>query len=128
MESDGPVLLQFYGEVKLHKLDIPLQPIVSLPGTPIHDLSAKSLGKSKIFSRIIRLFYRFSSHIFGKIKNIQVDDNEIMIFFDVTALCTLMGSKQAKELIQQLLYSDEHKKSQCSAQMELIELCFTKCF
>ena len=44
MKSSGPILPSFYGYPKIHKPGIPLQPIVSLPGTPTYNI-AKELTK-----------------------------------------------------------------------------------
>ncbi|VDP97295.1 unnamed protein product [Trichobilharzia regenti] len=63
-----------------------------------------------------------------KSKNIRVEDNEIMVPFDVTAVYTSISPKLATETMQQLLCSDKNIKSQCSIWIELIKLCHTTYF
>ncbi|CAH8600980.1 unnamed protein product [Schistosoma rodhaini] len=108
MKSNEPVLPRFYGRPKIHKPNIPLRPIVALPGTPTYNLSRE-------ISRILKHLVDSSNHsiksatqFLDQIRNIQINDDELMISFDVTALFTSIEPNLAKETLSLLLTNDEN--------------------
>lgn len=44
MKSNRPIHLDFNGHLKIHKANIPIGPIVSLPGTPTYKELTKKRG------------------------------------------------------------------------------------
>ncbi|CAH8592007.1 unnamed protein product [Schistosoma bovis] len=132
MKSSGPVLSRFYGRPKIHKPNIPLRPIVALPGTPTYNLS-------KEISRILRHLVDSAKHsiksptqFLDQIKDIQINNDELMISFDVTALFTSTEPQLAKETISLLLKNDtnltKYTTLQIKSLLELIDLCLTTYF
>ncbi|CAH8658977.1 unnamed protein product [Schistosoma guineensis] len=98
MKSSGPVLPRFYGRPKIHRPNIPLRPVVALPGTPTYNLS-------KEISPILRHLVDSANHsvksptqFLDQIKDIQINNDELMISFDVTALFTSIEPQLAKIL------------------------------
>nr|CAH8843561.1 unnamed protein product [Trichobilharzia regenti] len=113
MKSNGPILPRFYARPKLHKPNIHLRPIVSFPGSQTHNVSKQCFRKLKYLTESCDYSINSSIQFLEKIKNIQVEDHEIMVSFDVTALYTSLSPKLATETMQKLLYSDENIKMQC---------------
>ena len=79
---------RIYGLPKIHKADVPLRPIVSCVNTFAYDLSAylaKILfpltGKSKYT-------VTNSAHFVSTVSNETIQDNEIMVSFDIESLFT----------------------------------------
>ena len=79
---------KFYGLPKIHKENIPLRPIVSLPGSPTYELS-------KYLAMILHPLVKTSPHTINNantfltnIKDVKLEPDEIMISFDVVSLFT----------------------------------------
>ncbi|CAH8591236.1 unnamed protein product [Schistosoma mattheei] len=132
MKSNGPVLPRFYSRPKIHKPNIPLHPIVALPGTPTYNLSRE-------ISRILKHLVDSANHsikspkqFLDQIKNIKTNDDELMISFDVTVLFTSNELNLVKETLSLLLTNDAHlakyTKLQSQSLLELIDLCLTTYF
>ncbi|CAH8821584.1 unnamed protein product, partial [Trichobilharzia szidati] len=105
--------------------NIPLRPIVSLPGTPTYNLSKELYRRLKHLTKSCDHSIQSATQFLEKIKGIEIDSQEIMVSFDVTALYTSIGLKLAKETMEQLLNNDEHiqqSKMQHSSWMECINL------
>ena len=88
----------FYGSVKIHKADNPLRPIVSTVGSATYAVS-------KLVSRILSPYAREapsyidnSSDFIAKLKDITIDDDEVMVSFDVKSLFTSVPTKGATAL------------------------------
>ena len=108
------IMPRIYGLPKIHKIDIPLRPIVNTIGSPTYDLTkhiAKTLkpliGKS--FS-----FIKDSSELVGRMKDWKVDDNDLLASFDVVSLYTKNPIDGAIEVI---------KKVSNPETARLVELC-----
>nr|CAH8820893.1 unnamed protein product [Trichobilharzia regenti] len=132
MKSNRLVLPRFYGRPKIHKANIPLRPIVSLPGTPTYNLSKELYRKLKHLTESCDHSINSAIQFLEKIRGIQIDEQEIMVSFEVTALYTSIGQKLAKETMEQLLSNDEQlpqqSKMQHTSWMECINLCLTTYF
>lgn len=79
---------KLYGLPKLHKIDIPLRPIVSSYQTPFYNLS-KFL--TEILSHITNtnpFYIKNSWDLKNKIKNIHVPSNYILVSYDIISLYT----------------------------------------
>ena len=118
---------KFYGLPKIHKENIPLRPIVSLPGTPTYELS-------KYLAMILHPLVKTSPHtinnantFFTNIKDLQPD--EIMISFDVVSLFTSIPLDTAKRITNEVLTYDESWQSRTKLDkhdiLELLDLCLS---
>jgi len=97
MKSSGPILPRFYGRPKIHKPDIPLRPIVSLPGTPTYNIAKELTRKLKHLTEESDYSINSPLQCLQKIKDVKIEDDEIMVSFDVTALFTSIDPALAKE-------------------------------
>ena len=82
---DSPAT-RFYGQPKIHKPGVPLRPNVSYSGSPLYNLN-------KYIANILKAYVKFennnakNSTTFSKyIRNGPIEDDEIMVSFDVTSL------------------------------------------
>ena len=98
---------KFYGLPKIHKENIPLRPIVSLPGSPTYDLS------KYLATYILQPLVKSSPHTVNnansfltKIKDLKLEADEIMISFDVVSLFTSIPLDTAKQITNDLLTND----------------------
>eukprot|EP00061_Rhincodon_typus_P017395 g46076.t1 len=102
MKPEGTNSPCFYGLPKVRKPDIPLRPIVFLPGTPSHKL-AKDLQQRLNYLVDGSLHSIHSTQDFlYTLENIKISDNEITVSFDITVLFTSIDIPLAKETVATL--------------------------
>ena len=106
MHSSKGVIPRFYGLPKVHKVSVPLRPIVSFINSPTYNLS-KFL--SRILSSLLVNCYsvRNSKEFVDYVKNFTISENEILVSFDVFSLFTSVRVDKALSLVLDLLSSDE---------------------
>ncbi|XP_057290570.1 uncharacterized protein LOC130613216 [Hydractinia symbiolongicarpus] len=119
---------RFYGLPKIHKPGIPIRPIVSCTGSPLHNLS-KYLAS--ILSNYTKGDHCKNSKEFSKfIRNIRIEDDECMVSFDVTSLYTNVPIKDTLYIIMELLLNDdEYENKTCipiDKLMSLVQIVLTK--
>ena len=82
--TDSPAP-RFYGQPKIYKPGVPIRPIVSYSGSPLYNLDkyvANILKNAKCENNNANNFITFSNYI----RDAPIEDNEIMVSFDVTSL------------------------------------------
>ncbi|XP_072406260.1 uncharacterized protein [Chiloscyllium punctatum] len=132
MEPESNNTPRSYGLPKVHKPDITLRPIVSLPGTPSHKLAKELQQKLKHLISGSRQSIQSTQEFLDIIRNIHIDKEETMISFDVMALFTSIDTTLAKETIANLL--DRHNRQQDvepinkDGILKLQDLCLTTHF
>ena len=78
---------RFYGQTKIHKSGVPIGPIVSYSGSPFYNLN-------KYIDNILKAYVKDennnlkSTTTFFNYRNVPVEDDEIMAWFDATSLYT----------------------------------------
>ena len=77
---------RFYGQPKIHKPGVPIRPIVSYSGFPLCNLYKYIANILKAYAKDennnAENFITFSKYI----RDISIEDNEIIVLFDVTSL------------------------------------------
>ena len=127
--TDSPAP-RFYGLPKIHKQGTPIRPIVSYTGTPLYNISKYVAG---ILSRYVSKEGRHSenSKVFSEyIRTIKVEDDEILVSFDVTSLYTNVPIKDTLEIIKGLLENDADLQAKTpippTELLEIVEFLLTK--
>ena len=121
------VIPRFYGLPKVHKVSVPLRPIVSFINSPTYNLS-------KFLSRILSslLVNRYSvpnsKEFVDYVKNFTICENEILVSFDVVSLFTSVPVDKALGLVLDLLSSDESLASRTSLDISDITIGLEHCF
>ena len=99
---------RIYGLAKVHKNNITVRPVLSMPGSPYHKISQKItewlsvIPESKINCS--------SKQTMENIKNTRLENNEVIISFDITSLYTNVPVKEAITEATNKLYSGELNK------------------
>ncbi|XP_035659430.1 uncharacterized protein LOC118404460 [Branchiostoma floridae] len=117
----------FYGLPKIHKKEVPLRPIVSSVGSVTYELSrfladiiGPLVGKSEHH-------IKNSADFVNKIKDIRVEEDEIITSYDVCSLFTSIPPKRAVAVVRDFLEPDTtlgERTSLSSKQIcDLLELC-----
>ena len=118
---------KFYGLPKIHKVRMPLRPIVSSIGTVTYQIS-------KELARILKPLVGKSSHhvknthdFIDQIKGIHSSQHQCMMLYDVKALSTSVPTTQATNIIKKLLEQDQELQQRTSLSIEnilsLLEFC-----
>jgi len=96
----NPITPMIYGQLKIHKKDFPFRPIVSGIGGPTHALSKLHTKTICHFSDPI---FSYSSHFIKQTKNMNLDENEIMVIFDLISLFIKIHVPKDIDLIYNLV-------------------------
>lgn len=82
----NPTLAKLYGLPKIHKVGNKMRPIVSSINSPSYKMAKWFVSEMKILPRIKSLSVLNSFELVEKIKDVNFEEDEIMISFDVTSL------------------------------------------
>ena len=120
---------KFYGLRKIHKENIPLRPIVSLPGSPTYELSKHlAVILHQLKHQPIQLTINADAFL-TNIKDLKLEPDEIMISFDVVSLFTSIPLDTAKRITNELLTNDDSWQTRTNLDkhdiLELPNLCLS---
>ena len=121
------VIPKFYGLPKVHKTGAPLRPIVASRGSITYDVAryvadilAPIVGKNGYA-------LKNSSDLVKQLNNCQLDEDDVLVSFDVTALFTCVPVDRSLEIIHQKLNDDTtlNDRTNLSAKQvtDLLEIC-----
>ncbi len=127
--TNDATIAKFYGLPKVHKENVPLRPIVSLPGSPTY-------GLSKYLAEILKPLVKTSPHtvqnvnsFLTKVKDMKIEPDEMMISFDVVSLFTSIPLDTAKRITDELLTNDSSWQARTGLNkddiLELLDLCLS---
>ena len=106
LRPSATVCPKFYGLPKIHKPDVPLRPIVASQGSPTYNLA-------KYLAEILKPFVGKSEHyvvnskeFITKIEQTKLDEDEILVSFDVVSLFTNVPVDEACNIAKERLLLD----------------------
>ena len=105
LKSMGGQLPRLYGQAKVHKKNIPIRPVLSMPGSPYHKIAQKVtkwlpvVPESKLNS--------YTQKTVGSLKRTTLQTDEVIISFDVTLLYAHVLVKEAIQEAADRLYSGD---------------------
>lgn len=118
--ATAPVL---YGLPKIHKPDLPLRPIASSTNVPCYNLSRHIGG---ILKNIVSENYNIknSMQLKEKIKEISLDDEDILVSFDAVSLFTNIPTHIATKIImKQWETVQQHTKITKYLFLKILQFC-----
>ena len=104
----GSQPLRLYGLSKVHKKDIPLRPVLSMLGSAYHKIGKKVSEWLKVVSECN--INTSSKIISDSLDDIELNENEILVSFDVTLLYTNIPVQEAIDHCTDLLFSGNYPK------------------
>ena len=97
---------RFYGQPKIHKPGVPIHSIVSYSSSPLYNLN-------KYIANILNVQdehnnAKNSTTSSNYIRNVPIEDDEIMVSFDVTSLYTNIPIIDTLNIIKDYVNNDDH--------------------
>ena len=105
--TDSPAP-RFYGQTKIHKPGVPIRPIVSYSGSLLYNLNKYKANILKAYVRDENNNAKNSNMFFNYIRNVPIEDDEIMVSFDVTSLYTNIPIIDTLNIIKDYVNNDDH--------------------
>ena len=103
IKSMGGQLPRLYGLAKVHKPNVPIRPVLSMPGSPYYKIAEKV---TKWLSVIPESKINCSTkETVDQLKNVTLDPDEVVISFDVSSLYTNVPVNEAIQDAADRLYS-----------------------
>ena len=97
-----PLISRIYGLPKIHKHGIPIRPIEDTIGSPTFRLTKYHANKLKPLVGNTSFFIKDSSFFIEKIKDRNMDENELLLSMDVVSLFTMIPIDEAIKVIKNL--------------------------
>ena len=104
--TDSPAP-RFYGQPKMHKPGVPIRPIVSYSGSPLYNLNKYIANILKTYVKHENNNAKNSTTFSNYIRNVPIEDDEIMVSFDVTSLYTNIPIIDTLNIIKDYVHSDD---------------------
>ena len=132
LRSTNAIAPRIYRLPKIHKPDWPLRPIVSFINSPLY---SPSKFVAKILTPLINstnLSIKNSFEMIDRISNFKINDNDLMLSFDVVSLFTKIPVHIAKSVIFDRLKCDSELKIKYKLNineiMNALDLCLNNTY
>ena len=114
---------RLYGLAKVHKRDIPLRPVLSMPGSPYHTIATQIADWLSVVDEC--KINSSTEKISNKLQDIKINEDEQIISFDIVALYTNVPVLEAIDDCTNLLYSGKYRPPPVDRDTfkELLSLC-----
>lgn len=117
----------FYGLPKLHKPLVPLRPIVSSIDSPTYKLSKFLLPILNPLFGLNDSYIKNSKDFLAKLSQININNDDVMVSYDVSSLFTNVPVPESLQVIKNLLENDRNLTSRTNLSvgtiMTLLECC-----
>ena len=104
--TDSPAP-RFYCQPKIHQPGAPIRPIVSYSGSPLYNLNKYIANILKTYAKHENNNAKNSTAFSSYIRNVPIEDDEIMVSFDVTSLYTNIPIIDTLNIIKDCVASDD---------------------
>ena len=98
---------RFYGQQKMHKPGVPIRPIVSYSGSPLNNLNKYIANILKAYIQDENNNAKNSTTFSNYIRNVPIEDDEIMVSFDFASLYTNIPITGALNIIKDYVNNDD---------------------
>ena len=119
----------FYGRAKLHKPSTPLRPVVATCGTSTYALAKSLAAVLKPLVGYSGRILRSTSDLIDVMKTVTVNDDELLVSYDVKSLFTSIPVKESIEVCEERLRQDNTLADRTSMDVEtiisLLRFCLT---
>ena len=127
LRPSGSQPTRIYGLPKIHKPEVPLRPIVSCIGAPSYKLSRYITSLISPLAGQTDSHVRNSKHFVEMMSGLSVEEDEILVSFDMSTLFTNVPIDEAVRVIHDRLRNDETLCDRTTLSpdrvAELLEVC-----
>ena len=118
---------RMYGQPKIHKENYPMREIVDGTGGVTKDIDKYISSIIKTYTGKSEHYVKNSAHFANMIKDLRVEEDEVLVSFDVVALYPSVPQNEAIDLVHEKMVNDPdlHKKTTMSAESitSLFKMC-----
>ncbi|XP_050510523.1 uncharacterized protein LOC126887180 [Diabrotica virgifera virgifera] len=123
----NPLTPRLYGLPKIHKVDIPIRPVVSFINTPVSILSKFILNIIKNFINFTPQFTVLNSRqLVEKLQLVNLNPNIVMLSFDVSNLFTSVPKNESISLVNSLLLNNSVTSNTTSSIINILKICLSQ--
>ena len=106
LRPSGSQLPRIYGLPKIHKPEVPLRPIVACIGAPSYKLSKYITSLISPLAGRTDSHVKNSKHFVEMMSGLRIEDDEMLVSFDVSSLFTNVPVDEAVRVIHDRLQND----------------------
>ena len=103
MRPRGSQPARLYGLAKVHKNNIPLRPVLSMPGSAYHKVATQVAEWLSVVPEC--KIQSSTKTVCEKLKSVVLEEDEVLISFDVSSLYTNVPVMEAIQICTDLLYN-----------------------
>ncbi|XP_072400958.1 uncharacterized protein [Diabrotica undecimpunctata] len=123
----NPLISRLYGLPKIHKVGIPIRPVVSFINTSVSILSKFILNTLKNLFNFTPQFTVINSYqLVDKLQLITLNPDITMLSFDVSNLFTSVPKLEILSLVKTFLVNKSIQSNVISSILDIIELCLSQ--
>ena len=104
--TDSPAP-RFYGQPKIHKPGVPIHPILLYSGSLLHNLNKYIANILKAYVQDKNNNAKNSTTFSNYTRNVLIEDDEIMVSFDITSLYTNISIIDTLNIIKDYINNDD---------------------
>ena len=117
----------FYGSIKLHRDGYPLRPIVSATGSATYRMAKFVSNLLTPYLRQTPSYLENANHFIEGLQHVRLEEDEIMVSFDVKSLFTSVPVPAAMQAVKEVLLEDssfeERNKIAPDTVLEMLNVC-----
>ena len=122
--TDSPAP-RFYGQLNIHNPRVPIRPIGSYSGSPLFNLNKYIANILKSYAKDENNNANYSTTFSNYIRNVPIEDDEIMASFDVTSLYTNIPIIDTLNIIKDFVNnSDQFTRKASILQDKFLDLVY----
>nr|CAX83713.1 reverse transcriptase [Schistosoma japonicum] len=118
---------RFYGLPKIHKMNVPLRPVVDYTNSPTYNLAKYLAGILKHYDKEAKYGIKNAFDFKNMITNMRLEEDEIMASFDVCSLFTNVHINNSLDIINEYLLADNDLSIRCPLEPSEIIKCLSLC-
>ena len=132
MKPGDSTIPKFYGLPKVHKVGVPLRPIVAFRGSPTYALASTLAKRLKPLVASSAHMLKDTEDFVNKVKGISLEEGDIMVSFDIKSMFTSLPQDLLKQSVSAAIRESpdfqENEKLSQGELMELVGLCLDSTF